>query len=540
MAALKGDEQKVASLLAHNPCTIEERSLFGQTPLHLAAGHPACLRVLLRGPGIALLDQPDSVGHTALEYAAKACSGHTKACEASIPVILEFDCRVPNQFSLNLLDLCQACRVELLKHIKNRGERLKRYALERLPGAEAATLGLRQVAVLDSKANLVIKALERRGFEIPSPLRLDAPDAKFYLCQPESMFHLCPLNYLTQPYFDTLFQLGFRDFVESASLQFSPLRSWIKFTAPFGPGSCQNWEFERLEAFLWLIQHGANLWDPMPEETFATTAHCLYGSIPFMTYRNVDQYPENARLRFQSLTRILSSNDVRDGCHCKCSPGGCSPLVWFLRSNLGPRNEFEESLDERKRIIYGFSDFLNGWKPVITVEQTRSAIRYLTFEILEIRHTCSHDRGPYNRGPILQRTEDEIQELMSEDSHLLQLLEELVEEFEIEFRSLLTENDPYGMRFWEVYWPERMEEVMTELNNTRMSENELVSAQRLGVKWHQNKENEDDLVNHGKGRAYRESDWSVEVDDVKMWTTLGSLEDWRSRLELIMSRAYAK
>ncbi|KAJ0114452.1 hypothetical protein J7T55_010842 [Diaporthe amygdali] len=167
------------------------------------------------------------------------------------------------------------------------------------------------------------------------------------------------------------------------------------------------------------------------------------------------------------------------------------------------------------------------------MEQLRSAIRYLTFELLEIRHTCSHDEQLQE----FQRDDNEIHELMSEDNSLLQLLEELVEEFESKFQSLRTEDDPYGISFWETYWPQRMREVITELNDFRLSEDEYLSAQSLGVKWHQT---EDGPEWHSVDPANLRSDWSVEVDDEWMWRRFKSVEDWRSRLELIMSRAYSK
>ena len=515
--------------------------MFGQTPLHLAIGQPACLKILLQGPGRALLDQPEFSGYTALEYAAMSCG---EPCEASMIILLEFDCRVPNQFSRIFSKLCQTCKGELLKHIRNRRERLKRFALERLPGAEASAMGLDQAAVLDSKANLVTKALWKRGFDIPSPLRLDVCltsrvgrldelNMEFDLYQSESMFHQSPLNTPFGSNFEALFQLGFRDFEHPASPEVSPLLSWITCPLYVLRSEFDIWESNRIKACIWLIEHGAKLWDPISGDFPATIAHYLYGSIHLFEKMTSNKDP--AKQRAQFLTRTLSTRDVRDDCDCRCSPGGCSPFIWFLRSNTDPGYLLAVPFEHGIYIADKFPIFLHIWKPIVTLEQLRSAIRYLTFEALGIRHTCSHDYTQVDK-PAL----DEIEELRSEDGPLLELLEDLVEGFELELQSVITEEDPLGFPFWETHWPRRIKAVLAKLNEYRMDGGELLSAQQLGVIWHHLDDSPEKCqIQQEDGVSYREADWSVEVDDVRMWRTLGSLEDWKSRLDLIMSRAIA-
>lgn len=512
--------------------------MFGQTPLHLAIGRSTCLRLLLQGSGTTLLDQPDFSGYTPLEYAALSCK---ESCEGSMVVILESDCRVPNQFSGIFSKLCRDCRGELLKHIQNRRERLKSFALERLPVAEASALGLDQTAVLDSKANLVTQTLGRRGFEVPSPLRIDVClenrvgrfdtlNAQFDLYNPASMFHQNPLNSPFGSNFEAIFQLGFRDFEEPFSIELSPLLSWLGLPVYILGCELEAWEANRIDACIWLVNHGANLWDPISSYNSATTAHHLYASVDLSERMNV--ISDSARLKAQFLTRTLSTNDVRDNCDCRCSLGGCSPFLWFLRNNINRLTAFHGPFDGRQYTIYRFPLSLRRWKPFFSVEQLRSAIRYLTFECLAIRHTCSHDYPQ-----VEKRTADEIEEIMSEDASLLELLEELVQDFDSELQSVITEEDPLGLQFWETHWPGRMEEVFEKLDGYRMNESELLSAQRLGVTWHHLDDSPEKHQTERPSIYYRESDWSVELDDVAMWRTLESMEDWTSRLNLIMSTA---
>ncbi|KAG6358031.1 hypothetical protein INS49_013915 [Diaporthe citri] len=425
-----------------------------------------------------------------------------------------------------------------------------------LPSAEASALGLHQKAVLDSKVSLVTQALEKRGFEIPSPLRLDVClinrvgrldtlNKEFDLYQPVSMFHQNPLNTPFGANFETLFQLGFRDFEEPASPELSPLLSWLICPVYVLRFEAEIWEVNRINACIWLIDHGANLWGPISEDIPATTAHYLYASLNLLEDRIL--MTEAARFKAQILTRTLSTQDVRDSCHCRCSPGGCSPFVWFIRSHIDQDLSHLGPIDHGKNTIDQFPLFLWRWKPVVRVEQLRSAIRYLAFEILGIRHTCSHK---YTR--VDKPSADEIEELMSEDASLLELLEELVEEFDSALQSFITEEDPLGLPFWQTHWSARMTEVFGKLNDYRMDQSELLSAQRLGVMWHDlvgspekhQIQQDGSISQSGTGSgvqiddvSYRESDWSVDVDDERMWRTLESLEDWRSRLDLIMSRA---
>lgn len=129
---------------------------------------------------------------------------------------------------------------------------------------------------------------------------------------------------------------------------------------------------------------------------------------------------------------------------------------------------------------------------------------------------------------------------MSEDAWLLDLLEELVEALKSELESVTTDEDPLELPFWEVQWPSHMKEICAKVDEYKVEEDELLSGQleQLGVTWHHLDDSpEKDQIEDNNGGAYRETDWIVEVDDVKMWRTLRSSEDWRSRLDLIMSRA---
>lgn len=108
---------------------------------------------------------------------------------------------------------------------------------------------------------------------------------------------------------------------------------------------------------------------------------------------------------------------------------------------------------------------------------SQSALRLFTFQALEIRHTCSivgprhsHDR---------QYSEEEITEIQEEDRDLLDLLDTLVQEFVGELEDTGETLDVFLTR----YWARRIEEVWADLDATKMSNEEVSAAEKVGVVW---------------------------------------------------------
>lgn len=194
LAALEGNLEKMKQLLTNHPNTVNDVSFLNQTPLHLAVGQPACVELLLKGPGRKLLDLPDRQGSRPVQYALFSC--HSSADERqyhsgclrnrgdnTLAILLDQDCMVPTIFPTRIhtsisphsTPLCDNCLRTVLHHLVDRRERLKMLAIENLPRMQATSLGLFSPSVLDSYAPRVIQSLDELGIPglVPTALQVD-------------------------------------------------------------------------------------------------------------------------------------------------------------------------------------------------------------------------------------------------------------------------------------------------------------------------------------------------------------------------------
>jgi hypothetical protein len=241
----------------------------------------------------------------------------------------------------------------------------------------------------------------------------------------------------------------------------------------------------------------------------------------------------------QNLSQHLPVSDFRDSCRCRCSPSGCIPFHWFLRGNSSSclskdyLQEYEaDRLGHSSEIMTLFT--LLG--PVMTSEQLNAAIRFWTFEALEIRHTCLHGENSAALGGSIrkERSDEEIREILDEDAPLLEILEDLVDEFESRYYGERTKDGSSAPNFWKGYWLTRMREVLRSLNGDVLDEENRLAAEQLGVTWHDARSTES-----GQRSGYNESDWDSNVDEDDMWECFETIDDWTSRVDLIMAKAYS-
>jgi hypothetical protein len=102
----------------------------------------------------------------------------------------------------------------------------------------------------------------------------------------------------------------------------------------------------------------------------------------------------------------------------------------------------------------------------IFAEQAPAVFRFLTFQALEIIHTCDHSG---NNDP------DEIRELESEQEDMLMELEQLL----LEFNSIYEALDVSFLDFLGGYWLERMEEVL--LTEQLPNQEKISQMREMGV-----------------------------------------------------------
>lgn len=104
-------------------------------------------------------------------------------------------------------------------------------------------------------------------------------------------------------------------------------------------------------------------------------------------------------------------------------------------------------------------------------------LRYFTFEILGLKHTCE--------SKYKWLTNEEIEEIQDEDKEKLKTLEELMEQFELEFNELQHTEDggnPFTS-FLMATWAPRMEQVLRDMELRNLTLQELRESEEAGVVW---------------------------------------------------------
>lgn len=564
------------NILRDHPNMVNEVNLRNQNPLHLAIGRPSCVALLLQGPGRKLIDLPDSHGMRPIDYALFYCiretaddtqyhDGCSRSCgDISLSLLLEADCMVPKTASWpkqksymywsRTMFLCDYCVRTVSPHLVDRRERLKTLAINNLPRMQAATLGLFSPSVLDSNAPRVIQSLNERGISVPTSLQvLDGSNA--YGCNDlSSAYHtIGPVP------FPVLWDLGFRDIDIPDAKGLTPLMLLCKKSGYIQHTDVRTWS--------WLIEHGADPWKVVPDG-LSTIGHEIYSKLG-RTPGYLGSIFRFLRDDFSDLMGKLShmQRDPRDGCRCACSPGGCTPFVRFLQSAVHysrVSSNLQKPIASVLLFAKEFTQVLTNTHTSITTVRMQSAVRLASFEVLDIRHTCGcrhDDPSKWERVLHAPAENEEVDELLQEDRFLVDILEDLVRDFDVELESI--RQGPDLTSFWDGFWVPRMEETLKSIESADMEGPDKVAAEDVGVIWHTEVFGKDEDYDSGsesggyhesdwdsevsikdkdydsgsENGGYHESDWDSEVDEKEMFREFLTMDDWISRLGLIMSKA---
>ncbi|EAU32300.1 predicted protein [Aspergillus terreus NIH2624] len=188
-----------------------------------------------------------------------------------------------------------------------------------------------------------------------------------------------------------------------------------------------------LEVFLqkscWLISKGADVYY---QKHSGSALHDIGNSVGRLLYwMNAE---EGSSSKFHSLSeppkallRTILFNNTQDDCDCVCSQNGCSPLTALLRGLLHTRADQETVA----KLICLFAELLNvvlfhsepEHEPDEHSKRHLSVcvLRFVTFAILDITHTCSHEWREIES--------EEIEEIQDEEKLLILDLERLLAHF---------------------------------------------------------------------------------------------------------------
>ena len=158
----------------------------------------------------------------------------------------------------------------------------------------------------------------------------------------------------------------------------------------------------------------------------------------------------------------------------------------------------QQRLPQRLLYTQCFAWYLHHFGLQMSLKNHIDAIRWGTFQALGIQHTCCSGGLRYGRVPVYDT--DDIREIEEEQAALLDILEDLVEDFQDRVTRILEQDDTdvigYIKQFWTGYWRDRIEEVLSELDGNDLSDEEKRGAEGIGVKWNaQSMSPEEDKTN---------------------------------------------
>lgn len=188
---------------------------------------------------------------------------------------------------------------------------------------------------------------------------------------------------------------------------------------------------------------------------------------------------------YMALLASICREDLTDGCRCRCTTRGCSPFTWMMKGS-----HFKLPLPHGAVQIPDWKiDQLISHYSRCGLELTsltyKAAIRYATFWALGLIHTCCKAiRITYYGDEWVDR--DDVEVVNEEQAPLLELLENLVEEFEekaVEFMKADSSGHSLFPQFWTLCWKLRIEEELEKLEGKELTDAERRGAEEIGVRW---------------------------------------------------------
>ncbi|KAH7140299.1 hypothetical protein B0J13DRAFT_557494 [Dactylonectria estremocensis] len=441
-AILLKSETDVLTILATCPHSIFER-FSALTVLHLSSDWPMGLSILLSAGASMLVDEKSKYDQTALDLALYF------RCEEAVQILLNHGSvwnpsQVPWPRGTSF-----ECSRRLAGSLAERRRRLFSIAKQTLAADELEELRILDGGFPDSETYSVIQKLFIKGVHVPIFLTVPVDYEGVYL-------HNVNIHH-----FPAFLEFGFSNMNERnrqglLPINIAPIGAYLRF----GVGDMQM-SFISPNILSWLFQHSClnqSVIDPL-FWGFNTSATALH----FLTLRlikDADILQLELKSEFSELTAWLNNflskafeAPTNDDCNCWCSADGCSPFNIYLKALVDYEDVSELlgseyfSLDPDCSIIC--------WETLAHV--SADLIRFLTFEALEMTHTCCAISeicvtNTKRRCRMLMQFPGHVEEIQDEEKALGERLETLVQEFE----SRLAQSHESLTAFIFGYWRDRM------------------------------------------------------------------------------------
>jgi hypothetical protein len=487
---LQRNVRETERIIDAEPSLCFESNVFNMTPIHLAVNWPDGLKKLLNRSGLPPMSSKGWwLWRTPLIYSSKYNSSFCRegdnptlcsncSCFECTEMILDYDCSLRDRDLREAMILAShRTKLKLSEYLKDRRVRLRQFALEKLSPEDCKILGLSPGQIPDAGANEIVEILQQKGWKIPEPLQIgieQAPRSTKHLSYWGSVYHIIDCTATA----DILLALGFKDIDSMDTNGNTPLS---KACSP--------------EYALWLIDHGANAAAPLGNigsKLNQTAVHGVawqFGNYLFNPWEGINNWENLADKARGRLVNLTCNMNAPDNCRCACSSQGCTPFTTILNSAFKARPN-DSSTSRRARtakLRKAFNRTTQALPPDVfgLPKIPLASLRFLTFEALGIRHTCCYCYSQL-RGDSFGDgyDEEDLQELREEDSCLVEILAELMQEFETRYNPA-DENLP---QFVERYWTHRMEEVLEEMDACKLSDEQKRKLEEIGVNLYEERE----------------------------------------------------
>lgn len=478
MAVILNDTEEVVRILSRYPDAVSEVDIHGHTVLHLAAAKPRILPILLEFADLGLLDKANKYNNTPLtvsmHYTGRQCINGISSkrcrncgCTQCVDILLKAGCNTRTRNSHKDHDFDKLFRPasELARRryvVHMRATRLSRVRLHPASQSRLKSDRTTTSVAIDMKQNY-------GQLRKSQPVQIDTDGAK---SDDDWIFREIQETGMA----DLFYRYGFHP---SPSFFYN---IWIHLSE-YG-----------ITYFSWLVEHGADLFFrlPMqPPDVRRDSDIGLYAAhfAGFILGRGNGIL--NGSDHFCELSAAVVRKGLKDGCDCHCSGGQCDPFIWMMKGLMPKRWEGERHIDS---MHFNMKTLYTRCGIELTLLTYKAAIRYATFEALELTHTCCNPqsvmltRDGYltarDRNPWLEP--EEIGIINQDQSSLLKLHGQLVEELTeaaLRFVKPDSANRSLFPDFWGQCWIPRVDEELGKLSGSSLTDAEIRGAEEIGVRW---------------------------------------------------------
>lgn len=373
-------EDLEAQILRDPQAPMETFSVHGFTTLQLCAGWPQGLQKLLKTEAESLLDTPN-ISVLSIRFALPPIWWALRLkCAESVDLLMRAGCSLLfNDYTQSLVGRAAP---EVLTIVASRMADRRRSLLD-LAQREIEDVQHEDPShVADGEAAYLCQALEKSGVSIPQYLNVGWDYTTIYHYPGIPICH-----------FRTYFDQGFRDLKLHNKMGLTPIMVWRE---TFHEHNVSRHGYDRIvEALVWLNKQGSldqKADDPwkMGLNIYATGWHYVAAMLG-SDNQYVDPNSCLGDLLAWEVVRKVSQVTIRDCCACWCNPEGkgCSPLKSFLNAHPDRLRSWRDYEHDYLRHIFFHHDInITGIEGYESADPVLQLIRFLTFEALEMTHTC--------------------------------------------------------------------------------------------------------------------------------------------------------